>query len=77
MAVREPDIQKREENKLCGHLEDSDWAPEPREGDYVHVWEAEGWWVRGAREEGQLGQLPWNTFLPSKQAGNKGLGQVT
>ena len=55
----------------------SDRAPEPREGDYVHVWEGEGWRVQGALEEGRLGQLPWNTFLSPDQAENKGLGQVT
>lgn len=58
-------------------LEASDRAPEPREGDYVHVWEGEGWRVQGALEEGRLGQPPWNTFLPPDQAESKGSGQVT
>lgn len=77
MAVRKADTRTQEETSYVA-LEASHWAPEPHEGDYVHVWEGEGWGVWGALEERQLDQLPWPGALPlPKQTGNKGLDQVT
>lgn len=47
-------------------LEASDWAPEPREGPFVHVCEGGGWRVQGAPR----GRPAWPAaleLLPSPQ----------
>lgn len=67
MAVRKADIQQQEETRYVA-LEASDWAPEPREGDYVHVWEREGWGVWGGLEKAKLASYPSleHTLSPNK-----------